>query len=80
MRRSKLVLKITAVKGTKQTDFNPEDIAEGIVATPELVKMTAGKSATAKSNFQKDITATKSAAINYDKNKAEIKNSELKQG
>ena len=80
MRRSKLVLKITAVKGTKQTDFNPEDIAEGIVATPELVKMTAGKSATAKSNFQKDITATKSAAINYDKNKAEIKNSELKKG
>ena len=78
MRRSKLVLKITAVKGTKEAEFDPEDIAEGIVATPELVKMTAGKSSTAQSNFQKDISDSKIIAINYDKNKAEIKASETK--
>lgn len=78
MRRSKLVLKISAVKGSKQTEFDPEDIAEGIVATPELVKMTAGKSTSAKSNFVKDIADSKVAAINYDKNRAEIKNSETK--
>ncbi len=78
MRRSKLVLKITAVKGTKEAEFDPEDIAEGIVATPELVKMTAGKSSTAQSNFQKDISDSKIVAINYDKNKSEIKSSETK--
>ena len=78
MRRSKLVLKITAVKGTKEAEFDPEDIAEGIVATPELVKMTGGKSSNAASNFKKDNVASKIAAINYDKNKAEIKSSETK--
>lgn len=78
MRRSKLVLKITAVKGTKEAEFDPEDIAEGIVATPELVKLTGGKSSKAASNFKKDNTASKIAAINYDKNKAEIKSSETK--
>ncbi|MBQ4009942.1 MAG: hypothetical protein II604_04500, partial [Bacteroidales bacterium] len=78
MRRSKLVLKITAVKGTKEAEFDPEDIAEGIVATPELVKMNGGKSSNAASNFKKDNAASKIAAINYDKNKAEIKSSETK--
>lgn len=78
MRRSKLVLKITAVKGTKEAEFDPEDIAEGIVATPELVKLTGGKSSKAASNFKKDNTASKIAAINYDKNKADIKSSETK--
>ncbi|MBO7571471.1 MAG: hypothetical protein J6T48_04875 [Bacteroidales bacterium] len=78
MRRSKLVLKITAVKGTKEAEFDPEDIAEGIVATPELVKMDGGKSSNAASNFKKDNAASKIAAINYDKNKAEIKSSETK--
>ena len=78
MRKSKLVLKITAVKGTKQTEFDPEDVAEGIVATPELVKMTGGKSSNAASNFKKDNAASKIAAINYDKNRAEIKSSETK--
>ncbi len=78
MRRSKLVLKITAVKGTKEAEFDPEDIAEGIVATPELVKMTGGKSSSAASNFKKDNAASKIAAINYDKNKADIKSTETK--
>ncbi|MBO7653262.1 MAG: hypothetical protein J6S84_11205 [Bacteroidales bacterium] len=78
MRRSKLVLKITAVKGTKEAEFDPEDIAEGIVATPELVKMNGGKSSNAASNFKKDNTTSRIAAINYDKNKAEIKSSETK--
>jgi tetratricopeptide (TPR) repeat protein len=78
MRRSKLVLKISAVKGTKEAEFDPEDIAEGIVATPELVKMNGGKSSNAASNFKKDNTASKIAAINYDKNKSEIKSSETK--
>ena len=64
MRRSKLVLKITAVKGTKEAEFDPEDIAEGIVATPELVKMNGGKSSNAASNFKKDNAASKIAGRN----------------
>ena len=71
-------MKISAVKGTKEAEFDPEDIAEGIVATPELVKMNGGKSSNAASNFKKDNAASKIAAINYDKNKAEIKSSETK--
>ena len=78
MRRSKLVLKITAVKGTKEKDFDPEDIAEGIVATPELVKMTGGKSSNAGSNFQKDKTATQNYTLYYDKAKTDPKSGETK--
>lgn len=77
MRRSHLELRISATKGKKTSDFDPEFVADGIVATPELVKMK-GAGSVAKDKFVKDNPETKIAAINYDKNRAELKNSETK--
>ena len=54
MRRSHLELRISATKGSKTQDFEPEVIAEGIIATPALVKMV-GKSSTAKDKFVKVV-------------------------
>ncbi len=77
MRRSTLELRITAVKGSKTQDFEPEVIAEGIIATPALVKMV-GKSSSAKDKFVKDLPESKMGQINYDKNRAELKTAETK--
>jgi tetratricopeptide (TPR) repeat protein len=77
MRRSHLELRITATKGSKTGDFEPELIAEGIIATPALVKMV-GASSMAKDKFVKDIPESKMGQINYDKNRADLKASETK--
>ena len=45
MRRSTLELRITASKGKKTEDFEPEVIAEGIIATPDLLKFLCETSA-----------------------------------
>lgn len=77
MRRSHLELRITAVKGSKTSDFEPELVAEGIIATPDLVKMV-GASASAKDKFVKDLPFSQSGQINYDKNRADLKNDQVK--
>lgn len=77
MRRSTLELRIVATKGSKTGEFDPEVVAEGIIATPELVKFV-GQSSTAKDKFVKDLPASKSGQINYDKNRAELKPAEAK--
>ncbi|MCK9254600.1 MAG: hypothetical protein M0Q45_04255 [Bacteroidales bacterium] len=77
MRRSHLELRISGSKGNKTAEFDPEFIADGIVATPELVKMQ-GASSVAKDKFIKDNPDVKIATINYDKNRAELKNAETK--
>lgn len=77
MRRSHLELRITATKGKKTQDFEPELVAEGIIATPALVKMV-GASSMAKDKFVKDTPESKMGQINYDKNRADLKASETK--
>ncbi|HNQ66878.1 MAG TPA: hypothetical protein PKN32_00750 [Bacteroidales bacterium] len=77
MRRSTLELRIVATKGSKTGEFDPEVIAEGIVATPELVKFV-GQSSTAKDKFVKDHPDSKIGQINYDKNRADLKPAEIK--
>lgn len=77
MRRSTLELRITATKGKKTEEFAPEVIAEGIIATPDLVKMV-GKTSAANDKFVKDIPDSKMGLVNYDKNRAELKFTERK--
>lgn len=77
MRRSSLELRITATQGKKTQDFDPEVVAEGIIATPDLVKMIGGSSP-AKDKFVKDIPESKMGLVNYDKNRAELKHAERK--
>ena len=77
MRRSTLELRITATKGKKTEDFEPEVIAEGIIATPALVKMM-GQGSAAKDKFVKDNPDSQLGLINYDKNRADLKYGESK--
>ncbi len=77
MRVSTLELRITAVKGSKQTEFAPEEIAKGVIATPTLV-LNTGKVAQVSDKFVKDIPASKEAVINFDKNLWNIKPNETK--
>lgn len=77
MRRSHLELRITATKGSKTQDFEPEFVAEGIISTPALVKMV-GASSVAKDKFVKDLPESIMGQINYDKNRADLKTAETK--
>jgi tetratricopeptide (TPR) repeat protein len=77
MRRSTLVLKIQATKGSKTVNFEPEVVAQGIVATSDLVKLV-GKGSSAKDKFVKDIPDSKVGLVNYDKNQWTLKNTEKK--
>ena len=72
MRRSKLELRITGQYKKKVQDFPAEFLADGIVATPDLVQMV-GNSSNAKDQFVKDIPDTKAGHVSYDKNKWELK-------
>ncbi len=77
MRRSTLELRITATKGKNTESFEPEVIAEGIIATPDLVKMM-GQGSAAKDKFVKDNPDSQMGLINYDKNKSALKYGENK--
>jgi hypothetical protein len=77
MRRSTLELRITASQGKKTEDFEPEVIAEGIIATPDLLKMI-GQGSAAKDKFVKDNPESTMGHVNYDKNRAELKYTERK--
>lgn len=77
MRRSMLVLKVAATKGSKTEEFEPEVIAHGIISTPDLVRLV-GKGSAGKDKFVKDIPDSKVGVVNYEKNHWDLKNSETK--
>lgn len=78
MRRSVLEIRISGqYKEKEPQSFPAEKIADGIVATPDLVKLVGNGSA-AKDKFVKDIPETKVAAVNYEKNKTDLKNDQSK--
>ena len=77
MRKSVLELRVTAARKSKSVDFPAEKIANGIIATPELVEKV-GKTSPAKDKFVKDIPDSKTSVINYDKNSWALKNNELR--
>lgn len=77
MRRSTLELRITGTKGSKSQDFPAEVVAQGIIATSDLVKME-GVGSSAKDKFVKDIPDNKVGVINYDKNQSNLKATETK--
>ncbi len=75
MRRSKLELRIVANQKKKSITLDPIVIAEGIVATPDLVIML-GVGSNAKDKFVKDVPASHMGQINYEKNRADLRSSE----
>lgn len=92
MRKSELVLKVKAEKGTKSVNFADKKVADGVIATPTLVvldpKVLLGS--TKKINttpdsynpeesvFQRIVPDVLAADIKYPIQQSEIKGSELK--
>ena len=77
MKTSQLVLRLKAVRGKKNLDFEPVKIADGVIATSTLVEKEA-KVIKMKDNYIRINAENKLADINYDINKAEITSKELK--
>jgi len=77
MKMSQLVLRLKAVRGKKNLDFEPVKIADGVIATSTLVEKEA-KVIKMKDNYIRINPENKLADINYDINKAEISSKELK--
>jgi tetratricopeptide (TPR) repeat protein len=77
LRLSKLELRITAKKGNKSLDFDPVTIANGVIATPGLVKIDP-KPIIGKDKFQRITTEEKVAKILFKIQQANLQPKELK--
>ena len=64
MKLSELQLRIKAVRGSKNLDFDPVKLADGVIATSTLVEKH-GKTIIMKDNFARIIPETQMADINY---------------
>ena len=91
MRKSELILRMTASKGAKSVDFEPIKLADGIVATPSLIvnfpspiigvqreKNTTGVYDPNIDPFQRIVPDKYTADIRYLINSAVLRNTELK--
>ena len=77
MKMSELVLRVTAVRGSKSVDFEPVKLADGVIATSTLVEKEA-KDIKSKDNYVRITPEVQMAAIHYLINRADIRSSELK--
>lgn len=77
MKVSELMLKITAVRGSKSLVFDPVKLADGVIATSTLVEKS-GRNIQMKDNYIRVNAETQMADINYVINQAEITSKELK--
>ncbi|HCC70611.1 MAG TPA: hypothetical protein DEQ09_05600 [Bacteroidales bacterium] len=77
MRKSELMLRVTATRKGKSLDFDPVKLADGVIATSTLVgtdPMPIGMA----DNFKRIIPEDKMADIHYLINMSNIRNTELK--
>jgi hypothetical protein len=77
MKVSELMLRVKAVRGSKNLDFDPVKLADGVIATSTLVDKDS-KTIASKDNFVRITPESKIADINYVINQAEVRNTELK--
>jgi len=77
MKMSELVLRVKAVRGKKNLDFDPVKLADGVIATSTLVEKE-GKSISMKDNYVRVTPETQAADINYLINMSDIRSTELK--
>jgi outer membrane protein OmpA-like peptidoglycan-associated protein len=79
METSKLELRIHGKQGSKEADFAPVPVADGIITTPYLLK-NDDKCVWSKDNFVRTLSYTNdSTQINFDYNSSVVKPAELKQ-
>jgi tetratricopeptide (TPR) repeat protein len=77
MKLSELKLRIKAVRGSKNLDFDPVKLADGVIATSTLVEKH-GMPIIMKDNYVRIIPETQVADINYIINRSDILSKELK--
>jgi hypothetical protein len=77
MKMSQLMLRVKAVRGKKNLDFDPVKLADGVIATSTLVEKE-GKTISLKDNYVRVTPETQVADINYLINQADIRSTELK--
>lgn len=77
MKVSELVLRIKATRGSKSVEFDPVKLADGVIATSTLVDET-GTPILMKDNYKQIVPEAKKAQIHYIINRADLRNSELK--
>ncbi len=78
MKVSDLVVRIKATKGTKSLDFDDIKIADGVIATSDLVKDEGAMAAIGKDNFQRIIPESKDADIYFLIQQAALRGTELR--
>ena len=72
MRKSELILRIKASKGSKSVDFDPVKLADGVIATSTLVQKD-GKGILVGDKFKRIVPDSKTAEILYLINRAEVR-------
>ena len=77
MRMSKLMLRATATLKSKSLDFDPVKLADGVIATPMLVK-TMPHPVIMPDHYQRIVPETKEADIKFVINRYNLRNSQLK--
>jgi tetratricopeptide (TPR) repeat protein len=77
MKMSELVLRVKAVRGKKNLDFEPVKIADGVIATSTLVEKDS-RPISMKDKYVRVVPEAQLADINYSINQAEINSKELK--
>jgi len=77
MKISELMLRVNAVRGAKSLDFEPIKLADGVIATSNLVQKH-GRAILMPDKFERIIPETQVADINYVINRADIRRTELK--
>jgi Flp pilus assembly protein TadD/outer membrane protein OmpA-like peptidoglycan-associated protein len=77
MRMSQLVLNVKAERGSKNVNFEPVKLADGVIATSTLVEKV-GKPVLLRDKYIRVNPETQVADINYQINSSDIRNSELK--
>ena len=77
MKKSELMLRVTATRKGKSVNFDPVKLADGVIATSTLTEASA-KPVMVKDNYVRIIPENKMADIHYLINKADIRSTELK--
>ena len=74
---SELELRISGKKGNKTADFDPLPVAKGVITTPYLMQ-SDDKVILGADQFQRTLTFTENAVINYEYNKSNVLSKELR--
>ena len=78
MKKSELILRIQASRGSKSLDFDPVKLADGVIATSTLIGKEETRPVVMGDKFARIIPEAQVADINYIINRADIRSSELK--